>query len=170
MKMEEIIDLFEFTLLLSIFLCSLVAGFLFAFAVVVMPGIKNLGNKEFVQAFQVIDRIIQNNQPIFLLVWVGSAVALITSVTLGIGRLDGIERFLINSVAFTYLLGVQFTTVIINIPLNNKLQTLKVDDMSETAINLAREEFEPRWNRWNLFRTVLSCLSSALLIILLFLL
>ena len=51
--------------------CSLVAGFLFAFVLVVMPGIQRLNDREFIRAFQVIDSIIQNNQPIFVLVWVG---------------------------------------------------------------------------------------------------
>ena len=37
---------------LACLLCSLVAGFLFAFAVVVMPGIKSLGDGEFLRAFQ----------------------------------------------------------------------------------------------------------------------
>ena len=62
--------IFQIVLILAAFLCSLVAGFVFAFALVVMPGIKGLGDREFIRAFQVMDGIIQNNQPIFLLVWV----------------------------------------------------------------------------------------------------
>ena len=52
-----------------------VAGVVFAFAVVVMPGIRTLPDADFLRAFQVIDRVIQDNQPLFLLVWVGSIVA-----------------------------------------------------------------------------------------------
>jgi uncharacterized membrane protein len=37
----------------------LVAGFLFAFAAVIMPGIRSLGDRAFIRAFQVIDRVIQ---------------------------------------------------------------------------------------------------------------
>ena len=73
-----------------------------------------------IQAFQVMDRVIQNNQPIFLFVWVGSVVALIASVVLGIGQLDGAGRLLIIFAALAYLLGVQLPTVTINIPLNNE--------------------------------------------------
>ncbi len=60
--------IFQIALILATFLCSLVAGFLFAFAVVAMPGIKRLNDGEFIRAFQVMDGVIQNNQPIFLLV------------------------------------------------------------------------------------------------------
>ena len=60
-----------------------------------MPGISNLNDREFIRAFQVMDRVVQNNQPIFMLVWVGSVVALVTAAVLGIGQLDGAERLLI---------------------------------------------------------------------------
>jgi uncharacterized membrane protein len=59
-------------------------------------------------------------------------------------------------------------TFTINIPLNNRLQSLNVDAMDEHAGNAARKEFEVRWNRWNTIRTVLSCLVSALLIVLVY--
>lgn len=161
-------EIFHVTLILATVLCSLVTGFLFAFAVVVMQGIKSLNDREFIRAFQVIDGVIQNNQPIFVLVWVGSVVVLIISAVLSIGQMDGIGQMLIILAALTYLLGVQLPTVIINIPLNNKLQTLDIDALNETAKKEAREDFESRWNRWNSIRAALSSLASVLLIILLF--
>ncbi len=161
-------EVFQIALILATFLCSLVAGFLFAFALVTMPGIRSLNDREFIRAFQVMDRVIQNNQPLFVLVWVGSVVALVTSAVLGIGQLDGAGRLLIIFAAFVYLFGVQLPTVTINIPLNNKLQTLDVDAMNETTQEAARKDFEPRWNRWNSIRAAFASLASALLIILLF--
>lgn len=160
--------IFQIALVLATFLCSLVAGFLFAFAVVSMPGIGSLNDREFLRAFQVMDRVIQNNQPIFMLVWVGSVVSLVTSVVLGIGQLDGVGRLLIIFAALAYLLCVQLPTITINIPLNNKLQTLDVNAMDETGRNTARRNFESRWNLWNSIRAAFASLASALLIILLF--
>ena len=58
-------NLFLPVLVLATFLCSLVAGLLFAFAVVVMPGLRSLDDGGFIRAFQAIDRVIQNNQPLF---------------------------------------------------------------------------------------------------------
>lgn len=162
--------IFQITLIVATFLASLVAGLLFVFAVVVMPGIRSLNNREFIRAFQVMDGVIQNNQPLFMLVWMGSVVALITSVVVGIGQLDGVGRLLIIFAALAYIFGVQLPTVAINIPLNNKLQTLDVDAMSEIAQNTARKEFESRWNRWNAIRATIASLASAQLIILLFML
>jgi len=113
------------------------------------------------------DRIIQDNHPLFIVVWVGSAVALIGSTLLGFGKLDMVGRSIIICALAVYLLGVQLPTITINIPLNNELQAIDVPALDDAAKQQAREKFELRWNRWNLARTCLSCLVSFLLIILL---
>ena len=159
--------IFQITLIVATLLCSLVAGFVFAFAVVVMPGIGTLGNGEFLRAFQVMDRVIQDSQPVFALVWMGSVVALLASAALGFRQLDGTGRLLMIAAVLVYLLGVQLPTITINIPMNNTVQTLQIDDMDETALAAARQEFESRWNYWNSTRTVLASLVSVLLIVLL---
>ncbi len=160
--------IFHIALILATFLCSLVAGFLFAFAVVVMPGIRGLDDREFVRAFQAVDRVIQNNQPIFMLVWVGSVAALVVSAVTGLRQLDGAGLLLMILAALAYLVGVQLPTVTINIPLNNKLQSLDVDLMDAARQGTARRDFEKRWNLWNSIRTACASLASALLMILLF--
>lgn len=164
---EANVMVFHAALVLAAFLCSLVAGFLFAFAVAVMPGLRRLDNGAFIRAFQVIDRIIQNNQPLFVLVWVGSVLAVIVAAVMGVWALTGVDRLVIVIVALGYLCGVQVPTMLANIPLNNELQRLDVATMTETMRQRAREAFEPRWNRWNVIRTVCASLVSVLLLLLL---
>ena len=163
-------EIFDIALILATFLCSLVAGFVFAFAFVVMPGIKTLSDGDFIRAFQVIDRVIQDKQPIFILVWVGSVVALVTAAALSIGQSDGALRLLMIFATLAYLFGVQLPTFTINVPLNNKLRTLDVGAMNEAEHKAAREDFEPRWIQWNSIRTAIASLVSALLMVLLFML
>ena len=160
-------DLFLAVVIVATFLCSLVAGFLFAFAVVAMPGIRELRDGEFIRAFQAMDRVIQNNHPIFILVWVGSVFVLVLALILGFRQLAGVDRLLLAASAIAYLLGVQLPTVSINVPLNNRLQKLDVAGLDEAERKAARNNFEPRWNRWNVIRALLSSLAAALLIILL---
>ncbi len=160
--------IFRGLLILSTLLCSLVSGLVFAFAIVVMPGIKNLKDREFIRAFQVMDGVIQNNQPLFIFVWIGSALTLIASAILGIWQLDGIQRIFLIITAFIYIIGVHIPTITINIPLNNKLQTLDTNSSNETTQQTVRGDFELRWNFWNSFRTVVSSLVSVLLMILLY--
>ena len=159
--------IFEIALIVATLLCSLVAGFVFAFAVVVMPGIKGLTDREFIRAFRVMDGVIQNNQPMFVFVWVGSVVVLVVTAVLGFGELDGEGRLLMIVATLIYILGVQVPTFTINVPLNNRLQALDVDAMDDTARKEARTDFEPRWTRWNSIRTALASLVSTLLMILL---
>jgi uncharacterized membrane protein len=162
--------IFQITLIIATFLSALVAGLLFVFAIVVMPGIKRLPDREFIRAFQVMDGVIQNNQPLFVLVWVGSAVTLLAAAVIGLGQLEGVGRLLIIVATLAYIFGVQLPTVTINVPLNNKLQTLDVAVASGTEQKMARNAFEPRWNRWNAIRTTLASLSSVLLMTLLLIL
>ena len=127
-------EVFPIVLTLATFLCSLVAGFLFAFAVVAMPGLGSLGDRDFLRAFQVMDRVIQNNQPLFMAVWIGSVVAVVTATVLGIGQMDGLPRLLMVCATVGYLVGVQLPTITINVPLNNKLQRLDVSAMNDARV------------------------------------
>lgn len=82
-------------LMLSILMCSLVAGLLFGFAVVVMPGIAKLDDKGFLLAFKHMDEIIQNNQPLFILVWAGSIFTVLATLILGTMNLTGTQVYLL---------------------------------------------------------------------------
>jgi uncharacterized membrane protein len=160
-------NLFQTALALSTLLCSLVAGFVFAFATVVMPGIGRLNDRDFLQAFKAMDGVIQDYQPIFMLVWLGSVVSLVGSALLGLWWLDGIDRLLLILASAVYLLGVQLPTATINVPLNNRLQKLDLETLPKPELSKTRRLFDSRWVRWNTIRTVLAAFTSALLIILL---
>ena len=68
-------NILDISLFFSILLSALVTGFILIYALVIMPGLSKLDDKEFIKAFQVTDGIIQNNQPIFILIWVGSIMS-----------------------------------------------------------------------------------------------
>lgn len=160
-------ELIQFAVFLSALLCSLVAGLVFTFAIVVMPGIQSLGDLAFLKSFKAMDRIIQNNHPIFMLVWLGSAVVLLVSTIMGIWQLEGLDRILLIVACAIYLFGVQLPTVTINIPLNNQLQSQDLDTMTEPELLEATARFESPWLIWNAIRTVFAILSTGLLLILL---
>ena len=161
-------NLLYLTIILATFLCTLVAGFLLAFTIVVMPGIKTLSDHDFLQAFKAIDRVIQNNQPVFMLLWLGSVVMLLVAAGLSIAQLDGVAIMLVLIATVIYLLGVQLPTATINVPLNNQLQKQDLNGMTSPALSEARRAFEPRWIRWNSIRTVFATVTSVLLLLLVF--
>lgn len=157
-------NLLEALLTLSTLLSALVAGFLFAFAVVVMPGIKRLSDHDFLQAFKQIDGVIQNNSPLFMIVWIGSALSLATTAILSAIQLQGADRLLILAATILYFASVQLPTIAINIPLNNSLQALQLDQQPPAQLLKFRAQFEPTWNRWNKLRTLTATLTTLLLI------
>ena len=141
-------------LVLSVMFCSLVAGLLFGFAIVVMPGIAKLTDKEYLSAFKYMDGIIQNNQPLFVLVWAGSILSVMATLVLGMLNLSGSDVYLVAFATILYLFGVQLPTFRFNIPLNNLVQRLDIEGLEESEAALSRAGFEQPWNRWNQIRTV----------------
>ncbi len=163
------LDIFAISLILSILFCSLVAGLLFGFAVVVMPGIAGLSNRDFLISFKQMDGIIQNNQPVFMLVWLGSIAAIMATSIQGVQNLGASQTNLLLLGLGFYLLGVQLPTARFNIPLNNELQNMDLMKMEESELAVFRSKFETKWNFWNRFRVLNSILSVKALLFLLFL-
>ncbi|MEM1128099.1 MAG: DUF1772 domain-containing protein [Bacteroidota bacterium] len=148
-------------------LCALSTGLVYAFATVVMPGIHPLPDRDFLRAFQVMDRIIQNQAPLFVLVWAGAIVLLIAAVFLNVRTLDGLPKLLLLMAAGLYFIGFQLPTFVVNVPLNNRLQAI---DLEAEGVDLssARAAFEPRWIFWNAFRTVVGTLTTLALLMVLY--
>ena len=157
-------ELINVVLIIATLLIALVAGFVLAFALVVMPGIATLPDKDYLQGFKAVDGVIQRGQPVFGVVWLGSAVAAIASAVLGFWYLEGLNLWLTVVACALYLLGVQLPTLAFNIPLNNRLQSQDLEKMSESELSDARKVFENPWMRWNLFRTVVAIGVSVILL------
>lgn len=161
------VTIFTIVLLTATLFTALVAGLLFAFALITMPGIHKLGDREFIQAFQVMDGIIQNNHPLFILVWGGSALLLVVTLLLGRGELSPALWTTLLGATSLYVIGVQIPTVTINVPLNNALQRVDLETSTGETIRDARRMFEDRWNRWNRRRTLIAAVVTAALLLLL---
>ena len=143
-------------LIVSTLLCALVTGFIFTYAVVVMPGFAKLDDRDFIRAFQVTDGVIQNNQPLFMLAWVGSIVSVVATMILGFIEHHGIDRWTVIAIGFIYLLGVQGITIRVHLPLNNHLQRLEINEMDPESLSKERNKFETRWNYFNNIRTLIA--------------
>ena len=95
--------LFVGFLIVSTLLCALVTGFIFTYAVVVMPGFAKLDDRDFIRAFQVTDGVIQNNQPLFMLAWVGSIVSVVATMILGFIEHHGIDRWTVIALSLIHI-------------------------------------------------------------------
>ncbi len=125
-----------------------------------MPGFSKLEDKEFLRAFQVTDGIIQNNQPLFMLTWVGSIISVLSVIAISIFSLGLSEAWIIFIVGLIYLIGVQGITISIHLPLNNRIQSIDINNMNNQSLNEERTKFELRWNYFNKIRTFIAFSTS----------
>jgi uncharacterized membrane protein len=144
------------------FFGTTVFAFVLLFAAVVMPGLDAYDNDaDYLRAFQVIDGVIQNNEPWFILSWMGSmlsAVAL-AAVSLRLSATSLRRRVVMVIFCVIFLVG-HIITVTKHIPLNNQLHSLNLDQTSADTLASMRQDFTTSWCAWNVVRTFLFGISS----------
>ena len=155
----------EVSLTCSILSCTLVTGFTLLYAVVIMPGLSKLDDKEFIKAFQVTDGVIQDNQPLFILTWLGSVISVVGAILSSIISVGLPEAWLIVFVGVVYLLGVQGITLSVHLPLNNHIKKINIEKTDHQTLSVERQKFETRWNFFNTIRTGISFLVSLTLLL-----
>ena len=155
----------EVSLICSILSCTLVTGFTLLYAVVIMPGLSKLDDKEFIKVFQVTDGVIQDNQPLFILTWLGSVISVVGAILSSIISVGLPEAWLIVFVGVVYLLGVQGITLSVHLPLNNHIKKINIEKTDNKTLSVEREKFETRWNFFNTIRTGISFLVSLTLLL-----
>lgn len=158
-------DFLDVSLIFSVLSCTLVTGFIFTYAVVVMPGLSKLNDKEFIRAFQVTDGVIQNNQPLFILTWMGSIISVLGAILSSLVNVGLSETWLIIFVGAVYLLGVQGITISIHLPLNNHIQKMNIDELNDQILREERVKFEKKWNFFNNIRTGIAVSVSLILLV-----
>ena len=160
-------DLFTILLIIAVLGCSLVTGFVVTYAVVVMPGLSKLSDKEFLRAFQTTDRVIQNKHPLFMIIWLGSIISVSGTMISSIANFGPLDSLFVILAGSLYFLGVQGLTIIIHLPLNNRIQAIDIENLTSQELNEERSKFERKWNFFNNIRSVISFSVSFILLILL---
>ncbi|MFB4317758.1 DUF1772 domain-containing protein [Actinomadura sp. 21ATH] len=141
---------------IAVLLTGGVTGVFLAFSVAVMPGLDATKASTAIAAMQSMNQKIQN--PVFLGHFTGAPLlALVTGAALLLlGQRSAAVLFFVA--AGIYLLGTFLPTVIVNVPLNEKLDASKIPaDMAEAA--KLWNDYSSRWTPWNTLRAVSSVLS-----------
>lgn len=153
----------QLVLLFAILMNGLLAGIFFIWTNTITPGIGNLEDSYYLKSFQSMNRTILN--PLFFIVFFAPFIlSLVLSIWCFSSELH--LRFILSALAFVfYGIGVIAITFLGNIPLNDKLDHLQIDKMTDDNLLRFRLHFESRWNNLHLIRTVTSTLSFLFLII-----
>ena len=99
------------------------------------------------------------------MIWIGSIVSVIFVMISSILMLEQTVAHLIVCVCVVYLLGVQGITMVIHLPLNNRIRKLDIKKLDDQIVAETRLNFEKKWNRFNNIRTFVGFLVSLSFII-----
>ncbi|PBQ33275.1 hypothetical protein CNR22_16335 [Sphingobacteriaceae bacterium] len=150
-------------LIFAILLTGLVAGLFYGYDCSVITGLGNLQDKEYLQAFQSINRAILN--PYFFTSFMGSLVLLPVASYFSFKNGPGTSFYFLLSATLVYIIGVMGITLLGNVPLNTTLDQFNSVTASENDIKIMREKFESSWNNLHHWRTFSSVLSFLLCIV-----
>jgi uncharacterized membrane protein len=154
-------------LVLATLTMGLAAGFMYAYAHDIMPGLGRVDDRRFVAGFQAVDKAVVN--PWFLLGYLGAPVLTGLAALLHLGA-DHRSMLVLTLVSFALYVAVLVITARIHLPLNAQIQAAgDPDRLPAPELAAVRERFEARWVRWHMVRTVLNvaafaCLAWALAI------
>ena len=138
---------------------GLVAGFFFAFSVVVMASLARLPPPQGIAAMNSINVVVLNAW--FFAAFFGTALVCLALAALNFARRSEPAALYTLAACALYLLGCIAVTMMFNVPLNNALA--KVDPASEAGATLW-QRYLSVWTAWNHVRTITPLAASALFI------
>ena len=144
------------------FLCMLwvgvMAGFFFAFTVLVMPGLDAIEPLAAMSAMQAINDAVSN--ALFAIGFFGAVLLCLALTFRSLFRRSGLASWTALAGAMIYVVGVFGVTVGFNVPLNETLATLD-PTLPENAS--AMTAYIEDWTFWNNVRTLTNVLAFGLL-------
>lgn len=155
--MESILQ--NITILLLVLLTGLSAGLCFTWSNSITPGIGKLNDLGYLQSFQQMNRAILN--PLFLFIFFGPFF--INIINLYLFKNHSNIVLMLGLVALIYFIGVVIITIFGNVPLNELLDKVDLNTLNNIEIKELRMQFESKWNRLHMIRTVASFLSFLIL-------
>ncbi len=144
----------------SCLLVGLSAGLFYAWSVSVIPGTRKVMDASYLETMQKINRAILN--PGFFVIFFISLLSILVTTILHFPSKLTFQLLLISTVI--YGLGTIGVTMMGNVPLNNQLDILDLQKMSNVQLGDFRIHYELKWNRLHTIRTLCAVLSFTLCI------
>jgi uncharacterized membrane protein len=138
---------------------AVIGGLLFAFSTSVMKALGKLPAQHGIAAMQSINIVIIN--PLFLLAFMGTAVACAVVAVLSLMRWDDPASAYRLAASVLYIVGTFGVTMVCNVPLNNALAAAHPD--TQDAVRLW-PRYLSEWTRWNHLRTAAAVAAAVLFI------
>jgi uncharacterized membrane protein len=140
--------------------CGLIAGVFFAFSTFVMPALKRLPPAHGIAAMQSINKLAVT--PAFMTALFGTAVACLGLVAWAVIWSGERPAALVLAGSVLYIVGTIGVTIACNVPLNDRLATLRPQG-ADAAGRWA--EYATKWSAWNHVRAAAALVAAATLTI-----
>ena len=154
-------------LFFAIITTALSAGLLYAWTISIIPGLKNIPSKSYLEAMQSINKAILN--PGFFIIFFGSLILMILSIYFQHKVKVNLAFWLITGGAISYLIGVIGVTIFGNVPMNEALDLVNINTLSGEELENIRLSYESKWNQLNTVRTIFAVLAFMVLLLSVFL-
>ena len=144
-------------------LTGLFAGLLYAFNVAIVPALRSIKGTQHIAAMQAINVKIKN--PVFFLSFFGPTILLPLAAYLHRGTA---EFPLLVAAALLHIIGGNGVTIAGNIPLNDRLDKIDANHLSEAEADQISREFQGAgspWMRFHNVRTIAVTAATALVFI-----
>jgi uncharacterized membrane protein len=150
-------------LLITIVVAGLITGLFYCWSISVTPGLALLPDREYLLAFQQLNRAILN--PLVLVAFMGLLFLLPITTGMHFHRPPSAAFWLLLGASLIYIGGVISITMLGNVPMNDALDAFNIDAATPAQLSAKRLAFEARWNFLNNIRTVCCILSFVLTVL-----
>ncbi len=140
--------------------CGLIAGVFFAFSTFVMPALKRLPPAHGIAAMQSINKLAVT--PAFMTALFGTAVACLGLVAWVVIWSGERPAALVLAGSVLYIFGTIGVTIACNVPLNDRLATLRPQGADAAG---RWDEYAAKWSAWNHIRAAAALVAAATLTI-----
>ena len=138
------------------------AGLFYVYSYSVNPGLNRLSDSAYLEAMQSINRAILN--PVFFVGFLGAPILLPLSTWQHYNQPISVRFWLLVCASVIYIIGVFGVTILGNVPLNDALDSFRLQEASLDEIAAQRTSFELPWNRLNMIRTTASVVTCIITI------
>jgi uncharacterized membrane protein len=136
----------------AVAVAGLIAGLFYSYDCSVVGGLGKLGDKEYLLAFQSINRVILN--PYFMMSFMGTLLLLPIAAWMTYKGGNATAFYFMLAAAIVYAVGVFGVTIAGNVPLNEMVDKFDIGNASTEAIQAMRQKFEAKWNMLQHVRTL----------------
>ena len=150
----------HFCLMIFTLSSSLVGGLLFAFSSFVMRGLDQTGPASAIKTMQGINRTVFT--PWVMIPFMGTAPFGLILTTLAWTMESTGSPIIITLAAAIYTVGVVGITAFGNVPLNESLDTIDVDQAGDDHVASKWQQYFITWTRLNHLRTLLAYVAASL--------